>query len=216
MLSSQFVRFADIISAPLGEFMTKCYIIRDKKECLIVDPADEPETINHFLDTSFKGSNVNFVSTTGRRDHMKAIKALADKFPNAKYYISKKDHEQFVKNLDIIGVTKKLDIKDVNDGDKIMVDDEDFKVIEVGTPTSGGIALYSYGSAVVITGESIPTEDPRYVDKLLPHEIKSITEKILTLPNRTIIMSSHGPDSKVRTEKKRFGYRIPKSKLAKH
>lgn len=205
MITNSYSRFADIISAPLGENMTKCYIIRNKNDVLIVDPADEPETLKRFLGITFKDAKVNFAHTTGRRDHMKAVKDLSDVYPDAKYYISKKDYDQYVKNLERIGVNKKLNIQVVNEGDNIKVDDEAFKVIEVETPTSGGIALYSSGSAVVITGEAIPTEDPGYKDKLLPHEIKNIVEKVLTLPNRTIIMTSHGPDSKVRTEKKKFG-----------
>lgn len=90
------------------------------------------------------------------------------------------------------------------DGDTIMLGDETIRVLAMPGHSPGGLAFYAPDSALVFTGDSIfegsigRTDLPGGDFKTL---IKSIREKILTLPPETMLIPGHGPTTTVANER---------------
>lgn len=90
------------------------------------------------------------------------------------------------------------------DGDTIMLGDETIRVLAMPGHSPGGLAFYAPDSALVFTGDSIfegsigRTDLPGGDFKTL---IKSIREKILTLPPETMLIPGHGPSTTVANER---------------
>ena len=92
----------------------------------------------------------------------------------------------------------------LTDGDTIMLGDETIYVLAMPGHSRGGLAFYAPDSALVFTGDSIFEGSIRRTD--LPGGdygtlIKSIREKILTLPPDTMLIPGHGPTTTVANER---------------
>ncbi len=90
------------------------------------------------------------------------------------------------------------------DGDTLMLGDEIIHVLAMPGHSPGGLAFYAPDSALVFTGDSIFEESIGRTD--LPGGdysslIKSIKEKILTLPPDTLLIPGHGPTTTVANER---------------
>lgn len=92
----------------------------------------------------------------------------------------------------------------LTDGDTIMLGDETIYVLAMPGHSRGGLAFYAPDSALVFTGDSIFEGSIGRTD--LPGGdygtlIKSIREKILTLPPDTMLIPGHGPTTTVANER---------------
>ena len=175
MLSCSPSRFIDISVSDFGKEIPKCYILRNKDHCLIIDPSAESQSISQFLKNVYKPSKVDFFLTKADAEHGKAVFELSQSFENSKIFISK---NQPLNNLQI----DKNKIKTVSNNDNIFVDDEKMFVIESGD----SISLYAPESRVVFVGDSF-------------HQKKGLNG-LLDLPKNTIVMSSHDDESSIRLE----------------
>ena len=92
----------------------------------------------------------------------------------------------------------------VDDGDLIHVGELEFRVIATPGHTKGGLCLYCLEENMIFTGDTIfsgswgrtdlPTGSMEYI-------MDSITQKILILPENTIIYPGHGRSTIVKDEK---------------
>ena len=76
----------------VGPIETNCYILEDEtaKKLAVIDPGDEPETIQEALEET--GAEVQYILLThGHYDHTTAVPALHRVYPGAKIYIHKAD-----------------------------------------------------------------------------------------------------------------------------
>ena len=91
----------------------------------------------------------------------------------------------------------------LNDEDLIHVGDIEFKVIHTPGHTKGGICLYLEKEKMLFSGDTIfrgswgRTDLPTSSFEAI---IKSITDKIMTLPEDTIIYPGHGKSTMVKEE----------------
>lgn len=93
----------------------------------------------------------------------------------------------------------------LKDGDHIAIGGDTLEVISVPGHSPGSIALYSAEDNFVITGDalfqgSIGRTDLPGGD--YPTLIKSINERLLTLPDSTVVYPGHGPSTTIGYEKK--------------
>ena len=188
---------------------TNCYIVQDEntKEAIVIDPGGEIDKISDMLDTL--EAKVKYILLTHcHGDHISGVKELKEKY-GGKILIHIQDEpglrNPMINLSDYVGVgeiTVEADSR-LNDEDLIHIGEIEFKVIHTPGHTKGGICLYIEKEKILFSGDTIfrgswgrtdlPTSNFESV-------IRSITEKIMTLPEDTIIYPGHGKSTMVKEE----------------
>ena len=198
---------------PFGENM---YILWDEasREAVVVDPGMMREGERDMV-TKFIGDNnlnVKHVLLTHLHvDHITSARWLADK-TGADVCGSALDAQlgqelpeqvaHFRINVEVEPLT--VD-RDLADGDTIQLGDETIQVLHVPGHSPGGLAFYLPQSALLISGDTIFNGSVGRTDLWggdMAQLINSIREKILPLPDETVIASGHGPTTTVADEKR--------------
>ena len=91
----------------------------------------------------------------------------------------------------------------LHEGDSLMLDDEEIKVIETPGHTPGGLVFYVANASIAFTGDSIFMGSVGRTD--LPggnmqQLINALRDKVLTLPDETVLAPGHGPTTTVAQE----------------
>ncbi len=192
------------------------YIVGDKRsgEGLVIDPA---ANVSGIISTAEK-NNISIkyiVNTHGHVDHISGNTEMKQK-TNARIIIHEEDADMLVSTpamiLRMFGAKKSppADIT-VRDGDDISVGDVRLKVIHTPGHTPGGICLFTEG--YVFTGDTLfvgavgRTDLPGGSWQVM---LRSIQERLLTLPDDTKVMPGHNygsmPVSTIAQEKKHNPY----------
>ncbi len=198
---------------PFGENM---YILWDEAshEAVVVDPGmmrdGEREMVTKFID-EHNLSVKHILLTHLHVDHITGARWLADK-TGADVCGSSLDNplgqelpEQvahFRINVEVEPLT--VD-RNLADGDTLQLGDETIQVLHVPGHSPGGLAFYLPQSALLISGDTIFNGSVGRTDLWggdMAQLINSIREKILPLPDETVIASGHGPTTTVADEKR--------------
>jgi hydroxyacylglutathione hydrolase len=199
------------------ELETNCYVLsRDGKGAMIVDPGGEPERIVAWLNDN-KLVPEWIVCTHGHADHLGANKFLKDTFPHLRIAIGVLDAPCLVsaiKNMSVLmGYWVKSPAADLklNDGDRFTFQDLEFEVILVPGHTPGGICLFTrwpgnedesvlFSGDVLFSGAIGRSDIPGGNAAVL---VKTIRERLLTLPGQTVVYPGHGRATTIDIETKR-------------
>lgn len=195
----------------LGAFETNCYILRSAesaKDCLVIDTGLQDDQLVEFL----KQHNLNPVAvvlTHGHPDHAAGVGALRESFPEIKVYIHKLDAEMLTAEQSnfglLMGGTSGTGPADIMIEDECVIEQADIKLQVLHTPghTSGGICLYSEDEGVVFTDDTLFADSVGRTDLggNMAQLIKSIKEKLFTLPDDTKVYPGHGPVTTIAHEK---------------
>ena len=197
------------INTPLGE-PTNCYIVVDdiSKEAIIIDPAGEVEKINEMLD--ILQAKLKYIYLTHcHADHTGAVNKLKDKY-GGKVLIHRIESEN-LNNPEItlnyyIGMeTINLETDSrIDDEDVIHIGDLEFKVIHTPGHTNGSTSLYCKEEKMVFTGDCLfrgtwgRTDLPTGSLNDIMH---SIINRLLILPDDTIVYPGHGKSTRIEEEK---------------
>ena len=97
----------------------------------------------------------------------------------------------------------------LNEGDKIMLDDDELEILLLPGHSQGSIGFYCKNQNFVIAGDVLFYESIGRTD--LPggnHEtlLSSIREKLFMLPNETIVYNGHGQPTTIEHEKQHNPY----------
>ncbi len=197
------------VETTLGE-PTNCYIVEDEKakEAMVIDPGGEPEKIIEML--NILQTNLKYIYLTHcHADHIGAVTRL-QKEKGGKILISRHDAEGL--NNENINLSRCIEMGDieleadsrVDDGDLIHVGELEFKVIETPGHTIGSSSLYCKQEEMLFSGDTLfrgtwgrtdlPTSS--FVDIM-----NSITNKLLKLPDDTIVYPGHGKSTEIGDEK---------------
>ena len=195
----------------LGAFETNCYILRSAesaKDCLVIDTGLQDDQLVEFL----KQHNLNPVAvvlTHGHPDHAAGVGALRKSFPDIKVCIHKLDADMLTGQQSnfglLMGGTSETGPADVLLDEQSLIDQADIKLHVLHTPghTSGGICLYSDEEGIVFTDDTLFADSVGRTDLggNMPQLIKSIREKLFTLPDDTEVYPGHGPITTIAQEK---------------
>jgi len=197
----------------LGAYQTNCYVLRDSEvatDCLIIDAGLGSSELIDFLQRH-KLNPVAVVLTHGHIDHIAAVTALRKNYPQIRVYIHKLDAEMLTEpeyNLSAMvhpgGFTTKPADSLVDE--KSVIEEAGIKLQVLHTPghTPGGVCLYSKDEGIVFTNDTLFAESVGRTDfpgGSMDELIKSIKEKLLTLPDKTKVYPGHGPITTIAAEK---------------
>ena len=188
---------------------TNCYIVQDEKtkETMVIDPGGEVDKIGDMLDTL--NASVKYILLTHcHGDHIAGVQELKQKY-GGKVLIHIEDEPGLrtpeINLADYVGlgtVVVEADSR-LNDNDLIHIGNIEFKVLHTPGHTKGGICLYQEDEKILFSGDTIfrgtwgRTDLPTSSFEAI---IKSITNRIMTLPEDTIIYPGHGKSTMVREE----------------
>jgi len=211
----------------LGSFETNCYILRESElvlakaqagvrsagDCLIIDTGLEADELVDFL-REHKLNPVAGVLTHGHIDHISGLAQLRKNFPGVKVYIHKRDANMLTdrqNNLSFLaGITPaasdclKADFT-LEEGSVVEQAGIRLEVLHTPGHTPGGICLYSRKEQIVFVGDTLFADSIGRTDMpggSTAQLIKSIKEKLLTLPDETIVYPGHGPQTTIGRERK--------------
>lgn len=190
---------------------TNCYVIIDEetKKAIIVDPGGDVDELDDFV----KNEGITLtaiVLTHAHYDHIAGIDNIKEKYslPIVCGEAEEKVLESPNHNLSTFFGVPPISMS----ADKLLKDNEEysfgglkFKTIFTPGHTPGGICLYFENENVLISGDSLfagsvgRTDFPGGSYRDL---IDSIKDKILVLPEETIVFPGHGPSTTIEKEKK--------------
>jgi hydroxyacylglutathione hydrolase len=197
-----------IVVIPVGMLEVNAIIAYDSDslEGILIDPGEEPETIVSAIEkTGVKLESI--VLTHGHGDHIGAVGILREEL-SLPVAIGRYDNEMLSDpdlNLAInMGIELRLKPAErlLDEGDMIQVGSFSFEVMHTPGHTRGSISLKSGGDVIVgdliFCGSVGRTDLPGGSFQEL---LRSIKEKILTLPDETRIYPGHGPATTVGRER---------------
>ena len=198
---------------PFGENM---YILWDEstREAVVVDPGMMREAEREMVTKFIEGQDLNVIHillTHMHIDHITSARWLADK-TGADVCACALDAQlgrelpdqvaQF--HLKIESEPLVID-RMLSDGDVLPLGEESIQVLHVPGHSPGGLAFYLPQSGLLISGDTIFNGSVGRTDLWggdMAQLINSIREKILPLPDETVIASGHGPTTTIADEKR--------------
>jgi len=197
---------------PVGMLQCNCSIFGDEqsREAIVVDPGDDIANITAVLDRL--GLTVKaIVITHAHIDHIGGaakLKALTE----APVYMNQNDAELYA-HLDTqaswLGIQppSRTEIdSQAREGDKLSLGDTEFHILHTPGHTQGSISLWIPAENKLIAGDTLfrdsigrtdlPGGDGRQI-------LRSIHEKLLTLPETAVVIPGHGPNTTIGREKAR-------------
>ena len=197
------------ISTWVGD-VTNCYIVQDEnsKETMVIDPAGDVDKIIEMLNI-LKAKLKYIYLTHCHGDHIGGVNELKEKYGGK--IIAHRITAENLKNSNITlrtymglnDVTIEVDSR-VDDKDLLHLGNLEFEVIHTPGHTSGGSCLYCETENLIFSGDTLfrgtwgRTDVPTGSFEDI---INSITNKLMLLPDETIVYPGHGKATMIKEEK---------------
>ena len=202
-------RKLQFIQIPLGPLQTNAYLLmNEKKDCIIFDPGSEGEAFNEYLSEN-KLNPIAILLTHAHFDHIGAVEQVRLKW-NIPVYIHENEKNWLIdpalngSHRFPFGEIKasKADHL-INSEGELKVGDFTFEVLFTPGHSPGSISFYHEQTSAVFAGDALfagsigRTDLPGGNHALL---IKSIHDKLLTLPEETVVLPGHGTETTIGAE----------------
>jgi len=194
----------------VGMLQCNCSVFGDEqsREALVVDPGDNIDDVLEVVNRH--GLTVKaIVITHAHIDHIGGAQKLKVA-TGAPVYMNLND-TALQKMMDVqaswLGVrtaeTVEIDAA-AKDGDRIMVGASEFHVLHTPGHTQGSVSLWIPSEGKVVAGDTLFRDSVGRTD--LPggdgaQIIRSIREKLMALPDETIVIAGHGPETSIGRER---------------
>ena len=205
----------DIAKFGFSLFGINTYVVWDPatKKCAIVDPgmidAEEEEALANFIKRE-RLTVTHIINTHLHIDHAIGIKYAKHLFdaPVVAHRADTPLAERMQEQANMFGMAMKVDnvsvTNFVEEGDTIEVGNGRLHVLHVPGHSPGSICLYDKEGGYVITGDALFAGSIGRTD--LPGGdtatlLKAIREKLLPLPDSTVVYPGHGPATTIGRER---------------
>ncbi|MEO1237456.1 MAG: MBL fold metallo-hydrolase, partial [Planctomycetota bacterium] len=194
----------------LGPFQTNCYVVSaESGAAWLIDVGDSPGPM--FEHVEAHGLTVEkIVLTHAHADHIAGLSEAAERFPDAPIYIHEAE-QGFLTDTTLnlsagfgmpVVAPEATDL--MHDGDTMSLGPIDFEVRHTPGHSPGGVALIQPDAGLALVGDTLfagsigrfdfPTSDG-------PALLRSIHERLLTLPDTTRVLPGHGPATTIGRER---------------
>lgn len=201
-----------------GPFQENTYILSDaQKNCWIIDPGCYTDAEKQLLKKYIEDQQlkpIKLINTHGHLDHV-----FGNKFVFDAYGLIPVIHQLEKEVFDYAPVAGLMydvpfdhyegEVNYIEEGEKMLLDNEEFQVIHTPGHSPGSISLYNQKSGWLISGDvlfqgSIGRSDlPGGNFETL---ISTIKNKLLVLPDDTVVYSGHGSSTTIGAEKTQNPY----------
>lgn len=195
----------------LGPVGTNCYIVRNEetKECFLVDMAAcPPELVSHIRNSGLTVKAV--LLTHGHFDHIMGLDRFLEEFPVPVYACAAEkellESAQLNSSSGMLGQPYAFyGAEYVKDGDFLEIAGMKIRVIQTPGHTIGGCCYYIEGENALFSGDTLFRASVGRTD--LPTGsmsalVRSVTERLLVLPDETRVYPGHMEETTVGYEKK--------------
>lgn len=200
--------------AALGPIQTNCYIVFDDeiKKAVIIDPADNASYIEAAL-SQIGTEPIAILLTHGHFDHIQAVPRLKEKY-SLPIYVHGED-EEMLKNPSLFGMEsvkiflKEDDIR-LKGGETLSFPGMEFKVIHTPGHTRGSVCYYMEKDGILFSGDTMfhnswgRTDFPGGSEEEI---FASIREKLLPLPEETLVLPGHEDSTTIKEERRIHRYK---------
>jgi len=170
------------------------WLVGDEHEVLVIDAAHDARPI---LEAIGGRDVLAIVLTHGHNDHVNAAGDLWDA-SRAPIYLHPSDRMLW----DVVYPEVAPD-RDIADGDTFTVAGVTLRVVATPGHSPGSVCLYAKKLGTVFTGDTLFHGGPGATGRSHsdhPTIVASITDKLLALPNETVVKTGHGEDTTIGAE----------------
>src|SRR5438876_6299081 len=191
----------------VGRLQTNCYILQSHATAIIIDPGDEPERIFRFLN-GMKVKPSQIIATHTHFDHVLGVDSLRTKLSIP--FLIHRDDLAMLESMqsrvrEFMGFSvpppPKVD-QFLTDGESIIIGQDTVKVIHTPGHSPGSISLA--GRGYVLTGDALFNQSIGRTDLPggdLDTLVRSITHRLFSLDDDTIVYPGHGAETSIGDEK---------------
>jgi len=194
----------------VGPFQENCYVIGDEESGIgaLIDPGDEAARIAMAVEETNLDIG-SIIVTHAHIDHVGAVVALVEEY--ACPVLMHAESEPLLQGLPTQAMMMGLRFGKVPSVDRYVEDEEilsvgDLRLRSLYTPghAPGHLAFYIEDEGLVLSGDALFAGSVGRVD--LPGGsmevlMRSIEERLLTLPDETVVYSGHGPRTTIGNER---------------
>jgi glyoxylase-like metal-dependent hydrolase (beta-lactamase superfamily II) len=203
-------------SVVVGPLMVNCYVLgcETSREGVVVDPGDDADRILEAI-SRLGLKVVAVINTHGHFDHTGGNRRILTE-TGAGLFIHELDAPMLARAVDtaaMFGLTAENSPPPsgfLREGDFIDFGEYRLRVLHTPGHTLGGCSLYWEG--MVFTGDTLFADSVGRTDFPGGSSValgKSIREKLMTLPDDTIVYPGHGPSTTIGRERKHNPYLAP-------
>ncbi len=200
-----------ISSLTVGALAVNCWLVtnEDTKETLVIDPGEEAERIKAYAEQ--KGFQIRYILLThGHADHMGGVEALKA-LTKAPVCALRQEEAMLLDagmnlspEINYRPITVKAD-EFFEDGQKVTLCGITLEVLYTPGHTPGGCCFYCKEAGCVFSGDtlfqgSVGRSD--FPGGSMSKLVRSVREKLLVLPEETVVYPGHGERTTIGYEKK--------------
>lgn len=198
------------VQIPLGPLQTNAYLVyNDKNDCIVIDPGAEGERLNNII-AKQHFQPLAILLTHAHFDHIGAVDAVRDQWGIPVYlHSAEKDWLQrpSLNGSMYFGIAEPVVAKEaeqiIHGEHELSIGSFTINVMETPGHSPGSLSFYFSDSNVVFAGDALFAGSIGRTD--LPggnHQqlLDSIHNRLLRLPEDTIVAPGHGPETSIEAE----------------